>query len=581
MTRHRRVFDPAHESVHEPTRRSARARWRALYRRTAAVAAVALAMVGGGVVDASANAKAEPEPGEATAAPTLAWSPCVEDAGFECANASVPLDYREPDGRRLTLAVIRHRAADPTRRLGTLVLQPGGPGNSGVDFVRGNYASLPAELRERFDVFGFDARGIGRSAPYECWDDATYSREVAQSPGRPGPDGFDRAVSTARDFDAACAAKAGDVLPFMGTDYVARDLDLLRRALGERRLSFYGRSFGSYIGTVYADRYPGRVRAMALDGAYDPVHYAERPYEYDRPQYLALDAAMGRFLDWCSAEPVRCGFGQGDARGAFERLMRELDAHPVPTPSGVAANGYTLAYRLMFNINGGKAVWPAFGAALRQAELRDGTAFLLRPPSAASFDFLTANVVVECIDRAYPRDPGRLERNVRANVRDAPLLGPPIGFGPPTYDHNHAPACAQWSGERVSRHRGSYRAWGSAPILVLGTTGDPDTPYQDAVALSERLDNARLLTFRAEGHTAFGRSTCAQAATVRYLTDLTLPPRGTVCADEPDPVSATVQAPPVAGGPGVPGSPGMPGTQGLPGPAGLPGVDEGFDRIGG
>ncbi|MFE2870743.1 alpha/beta fold hydrolase [Embleya sp. NPDC059259] len=531
-----------------------RGRRRALWVRGVGVVAAGLSVVGVGVVPASAG-----EPG-GPVVPVPDWAACVQDAAFECANVVVPLDYREPGGRTLTLAVIRHRAVDSQRRLGVLVMQPGGPGNSGVDFVRGNYAALPAELRERFDVFGFDARGIGRSAPYECWDDARYAEEVGRSPGHPGAAGFERAVATARDFDAACAAKAGDVLPFMGTDYVARDLDLLRQALGERRLSFYGRSFGSFVGTVYADRYPRRVRAMVLDGAYDPVRYASRPYAYDRPQYLALDAAMGRFLDWCTSDPAGCGFGAGDARGAFARLIDELDAHPVATPSGALANGYTLVYRLMFNINEGKAIWPAFGAALRQAELRDGTAFVLRPPSAASFDFLTANVAVECVDRVYPRDPAELERNVRANVRDAPLLGPAIGFGPPTYDHNHAPACVQWSGERVSRHQGSYRARGSAPILVLGTTGDPDTPYRDAVALAERLDNGRLLTFRAEGHTAFGRSACAKAAATAYLSELRLPPRGSVCADEVDPTTT----------PGAARSAGVAG----------PGFDEGYERIG-
>ncbi|MFF7244858.1 alpha/beta hydrolase [Embleya sp. NPDC008237] len=557
MTPDRHAFG----ATHDPTRLSVRrhrpasaSRRRPLRLRVAAVAVAGLAIIGAGSADASAAASDTPP------TPTLAWAPCAQDATFDCANATVPLDYRDPRGRTLTLAVIRHKAADPTRRLGTLVMQPGGPGNSGVDFVRGNHAALPAELRERFDVFGFDARGIARSAPYECWDDARYTQEIAQSPGHPGPGGYERAVSTARDFDAACASKAGDVLPFMGTDYVARDLDLLRRALGERRLSFYGRSFGSFVGTVYADRYPGRVRAMVLDGAYDPVHYASRPYEYDRPQYLALDGAMGRFLDWCGSDPAGCGFGGGDARGAFDRLIDELDAHPVATPSGALANGYTLAYRLMFNINEGKAVWPAFGAALRQAELRDGTAFLLRPPSPASFDFLTANIAVECVDRVYPQDMARLERNVRANVRDAPLLGPAIGFGPPTYDHNHAPACVQWTGERVSRHQGSYRARGSAPILVLGTTGDPDTPYRDAVALAERLDNARLLTFRAEGHTAFGRSGCAKAAATAYLVDLKLPPPGTVCADEADPT----------------GTPAVARTTRTD----APGADEGFERIG-
>ena len=198
----------------------------------------------------------------------------------------------------------------------------------------------------------------------------------------------------------------------------------------------------------------------------------------------------------------------------------------MPTASGGQANGYTLVYRLMFNINEGKVIWPSLGEALRKAQLRDNTSFLLRPPSPASFDFLGPNVVVECVDKDYPRDLRRLKRNVTANAKAAPLLGPAMAFGPPTYDHQHATACVQWPGEQVSRYDGSFRAKGSAPILVLGTTGDPDTPYRDAVALSRQLDNAALLTFKAEGHTAFGRSACATDAVIGYLVDLTGPGRG-------------------------------------------------------
>ncbi|WP_373464539.1 alpha/beta hydrolase [Streptomyces sp. V4I2] len=469
--------------------------------------------------------------------PSLTWSDCQD--GFECANAAVPVDYREPQGRTMTLAVIRKKAADPAQRKGTLFLQPGGPGNSGVDFVRGNYASLPAALRDSFDVFGYDVRGVGRSSAVQCWDDQRYTQAVTQAKGAPGPDAFEPAVRQAAEFDQACEDNAGDLLPYVGTEYVARDIDLLRQALGEDQLTYYGRSFGTYIGTVYAALFPERVRALALDGAYDPVHYADRPYAYDRPQYLALDGAMDRFLGWCAADPATCGFGDGDPRAAFEKLKSDLDADPVPTANGGQANGYTLVYRLMFNINEGKVIWPSLGEALRKAQQRDNTSFLLRPPSPASFDFLGPNVAVECVDKDYPSDPALLKRNVTAFAEAAPLLGPAMAYGPPTYDHQHATACTQWTGEHVSRYDGSFRAEGSAPILVLGTTGDPDTPYQDAVALSRELDNASLLTFKAEGHTAFGRSACATDAVTAYLVDLKVPARGTTCADETQPPSST------------------------------------------
>ncbi|MFF5808592.1 alpha/beta hydrolase [Streptomyces sp. NPDC012746] len=489
------------------------------------------ALLGGAPVAATATALAAPP------VPVLSWGPCDgADAdgpgdGFECATARVPLDYRRPTGRTIALAVTRRLAADRAHRTGVLVLHPGGPGNSGVDFARNSYDALPASLRDGFDVVGYDMRGVARSGQVECWNDKEYSAAVDAARGVPGPGALHVAVRQGRDFAAACQERAAELVPFIGTASNAKDIDLLRQALGEETLSFYGRSFGSYVGTVYAAQFPRRVRAMVLDGAYDPRRYADVPYAYDAGQFVALDTAVGRFLDWCAQNAAACGFGEGRPRQAFEELKRALDADPVITASGRPATGYTLAYRLMFNINSGKVIWPYLGQALRAAQARQGS-FLLSPPSPASFDFLNVNTAVECADRVYPTSKPVLGAVVGAEVASAPLLGPAIGFGPPTYDHNHAPTCAQWPAERPSRYEGSYRAAGSAPILVLGTTGDPDTPYQDAVALAGTLDNGRLLTFAGEGHTAYNRSACVSSLVTSYLATLALPARGTVCADE-------------------------------------------------
>ena len=465
--------------------------------------------------------------------PSLTWVDC--ENGFECATARVPLDYRRPLGRAISLAVIRHRVADPAQRAGTLLLQPGGPGNSGLAFATRTFPTLRPELRDRFDIVGFDVRGVGQSGQLRCWSDAEYSQAFAAAKGRPGADGFDFALRTATEFDAACQQRAGELLPYVGTGYVARDIDLLRQALGEERISFYGRSFGSYIGTVYASMFPRRVRAMVLDAGYDPVHYADRPYAYDRPQFQALDAAANRFFDWCAATPNLCPFGSGQPKVAFHQLLADLDTEPVAVPGKGVANGFTVVYRLVFNLNSGRARWPELGRALQQAQVRDTNSMLLAPQVTASFDFVTVNAVVECADRAYPSDVRQLRRNLAESVRLAPLLGAAVGYAPPFYDHNHAFACSRWPAERVSRHTGSYRAAGSPPILVVGVTGDPDTPYRDSVTLARTLDNGRLLTFRAEGHAGFNRSQCVTTAVTAYLADLTVPRRGAVCADEPAP----------------------------------------------
>lgn len=310
----------------------------------------------------------------------LSWGPCDGAAeGFECATARVPVDYRRPAGLTLALAVTRRAAADPARRTGVLVLHPGGPGNSGVNFARSSYEALPASLRDAFDVVGYDMRGVARSGQVECWDDKEYAAAVDGARGVPGPGALREAVRQGAGFAAACQERSGELVPFIGTASNAGDLDLLRQALGEETLSFYGRSFGSYVGTVYAARFPARVRAMVLDGAYDPRRYADVPYAYDAAQFTALDAALGRFLDWCGRNTAACGFGEGRPRQAFEQLKRDLDADPVITASGRPATGYTLAYRLMFNINAGKEIWPYLGQALRSAQTRQ-TSFLLSPP---------------------------------------------------------------------------------------------------------------------------------------------------------------------------------------------------------
>lgn len=511
-------------------------RFRTGRRLTAVLGAAVLASV---MATGLAVASPAPAPAHRTdpRIPTLNWTDCT--GGFQCSDAAVPLDYRDPQGPTITLHMIRHLAADPGQRVGTLWMEPGGPGSSGLDFARDNYADLPAELQNKFDIVSFDPRGIQTSSGVACYSDAQYTAAVNAAKGVPGPDAFANAVKAGADFDQNCVTKLGDTAGLFGTAYVARDIDLLRQALGEQQLTFYGRSFGTYVGTVYASMFPGRVRAMALDGAYDPNHYANNPYAYDWPQYIALDAAMNDFLTWCDQNQSECGFGGGNAKAAFTALKADLDANPVQIPGGGVANGFTLAYRLLFNMDDGKVIWPAFGQALRQAQLHDPTSFLLRPPSPASWAQLNPNTVVSCDDRAFPAGISQLKWNVTAEAAAAPLLGTPWAYAPPMYDQNSAPACVQWPVERVSRYTGSYRAAGSAPILVIGTTHDPDTPYQDAVSLSRTFDNAELLTFDAQGHTAFGRSACVTAATATYLADLTLPKPGTVCSDEIPPAPVT------------------------------------------
>jgi pimeloyl-ACP methyl ester carboxylesterase len=475
--------------------------------------------------------------------PSLSWQDCVdsgsspsaqprEDSGFQCATAQVPRDYRNLGGGFLSLNLKRHLATDAAHRIGSLFVNPGGPGSSGADFVNAVVSRMPAEVASRFDIVGFDPRGVAKSGQVTCMAVEEIQQGWADVPASVRTGAFERGQQAAKQFDASCQARSGDLLPYIGTEYVARDMDLLRAAVGDEKLNYFGLSFGTFIGTVYANLFPTRIRAMSLDGAYDPEAYANNTYKYDYWQYVALEEALNRFLVWCSDSPD-CAFGNGDSAAAYDALVSDLDDNPVrDTHGNVVANGATLTYRVMFGLNGGRPRWPEIAKNLSAAQQRGGSYV---DSIGSQANFFAANVSVECADRVYPQSKLLLRSRLAFAAASAPRMGPIAAYGPPGYDHSHANACQQWPAKRISRYVGPWDAHGSPPILVVGTTGDPDTPYQDAVTLAATLDNGHLLTFVGEGHTGYSRSPCSRVAEAAYLIDLTVPQDGARCTDDPLP----------------------------------------------
>jgi pimeloyl-ACP methyl ester carboxylesterase len=283
---------------------------------------------------------AAPSSGASLTVPRLAWSACGD--GFECATARVPLDYDEPSGRAIDLALIRLAATDRAHRIGSLFVNPGGPGNSGVQFVReAARATYPAEVRARFDIIGFDPRGVAASTPVRCFaDDSGRQQFFADYNVLPiNATELSAQVNKVADLARRCQARVGWLLPHLSTANVARDLDLLRRAVGDTRLNYIGYSYGTYLGATYANLFPNKVRALALDANTDPPAYASGPrmsVPFVRVNaHIAASETLEQFFTLCARAGAQCAFAEGgDPEQKFATLAGRLRATPLILPDG-------------------------------------------------------------------------------------------------------------------------------------------------------------------------------------------------------------------------------------------------------
>ncbi len=458
------------------------------------------------------------------------WQACGSQ--FECGRVTVPLDYAKPAGRQIRIALIRLPAADPARRIGSLFVNPGGPGASGVDFLRSAAGALSPALRARFDVVGFDPRGVGRSSPVRCRSDAGLDREAALDLTPDTPAERDAVVADARSFARECAERSGAILPFVSTDAAARDLDALREAVGDERLTYLGFSYGTFLGATYAGLFSDRVRALALDGAVDPEAWAGDSATLLRAQaigfekaYRAFLAATQRHREWGLAE-------LGDPAVTVEKLLESLDDKPLPVGSGPHRRLLT-EQQAIAGISAGlysSESWNILATALSDAWARDDGARVLalsdqlrgRRADGRYTNLVDAYTAVSCVDHApAPRSAAPFEALALELSRISPLEGAPLGY-------EELP-CAFWPVEPSSRFTGPFTAAGAPPILVVGTTGDPATPYQWAKALARELRSGVLLTRRGQSHVAYDESRCIRVAVDRYLLTGRPPADGSVC----------------------------------------------------
>lgn len=433
----------------------------------------------------------------------------------------MPVDYAHPDGATMNIAVTRKHSSGSHR--GSLIVNPGGPGASGVDYVHSATQTF-AGVTTHLDLVSFDPRGVGGSRPIRCLTSQQLDQFVHVDPNPDTAAEHAALVTTSKAFADDCWRRNGNYLEHVGTIDAARDMDVLRAVLGDRKLTYYGASYGTYLGAKYAQLFPTRIRAMVLDGALDP---AEPTSAENRVQAIGFETNLRDFLANC-ARSGGCPFGTTlpEVQRGLDQLAARIDAHPLPVGSrslgpgeffeGLALGLYSPSY------------WAYLRQALNDANNGNGS-FLLqfsdllteRHTDGTYSNLIESLNAIDCIDRPSSRSVSSYDSDARAFAKAAPHFGAAIAYG--------SLPCAFWHVPPVEPAH-AVRAPGSPPIVVIGTTRDPATPYVWAQGLARELSHGVLVTFDGNGHTAYDRgNACILGAVNGYLNQLTVPPNGLRC----------------------------------------------------
>jgi pimeloyl-ACP methyl ester carboxylesterase len=448
----------------------------------------------------------------------LEWEPLRD--GVEVALFDVPFDYDDPDAGSFELFIALRPASDPDRRIGTLLVNPGGPGFGGSNFAIFANQIFDRELLRHFDIVGWDPRGTGESDPaIDCIDD--FDRYFASLDTSPDPVADN--IALAEEFAEECKRNNADIVSLVGTNNSARDIDSIRRALGEDTITYFGFSYGSELGATWATLFPDTVRAAVFDGAADP---GADSLESSLQQLTGFEASLATFLARCSATS-RCAFHNGgDAEGAYDRLMERLAADPIASDPGRPRVGRNIATNGVIQAMYSELFWPQLEQALAAAEFGDGSGLLAlhdsyfqRAPDGTHGDELEAFQTISCAD-----DPERLtveevDAQLPLFTAVAPRLVPEgslssyfCTFFPPSIDP-----------------RIEINGAGAGPLVAIGTTGDPATPLDSTRRMVEALEDGRLVVVVADQHTGYNVNRCINELVNSYLVDLEPPADGTRC----------------------------------------------------
>jgi pimeloyl-ACP methyl ester carboxylesterase len=529
-------------------------------RKQLAVATVAVSMAcAGGVIGVTPAAAVPAVPVQASA--VLDWQPCFPRFGrFQCATLPVPLDYGQPSVNKIPVAVIRQRATDPAHRIGSLVLNPGGPGGSGVDLVRDAGPFLfTDEVRARFDIVSFDPRGIARSRPLRCFDDPSQWGPYFKPFAFPSTQAEEKLwIATDRYLLQACDHRAGAIIDHMSTANVARDMDMLRQALGDPKLNYLGVSYGSFLGVTYANLFPEHFRALVVDGVLDPIQWATGSGDADTVPFstrlrsdAGAQATLNEFFRLCDmAGRSPCAFAPRSAK-RFAALGERLKKEPVvikdPTTGDTIVVDYSILIAFTLGAMYFSPVWPDFAHALAELES-------LADDDALRAAFNSVNHQLGLDDPALSRYRNELEgfpgvacsetdnpSSYKAWSRAGAAANSKFGYFGRLWTWASS-LCAEWRGRDAGRYPGPFTAATSAPVLVVGNLFDPATRYEGAVTVNQLLPNSRLLTVNGWGHTSIGLSACADAVEAAYLLTGALPAQGQVCEQDNNPFAAGAAA---------------------------------------
>jgi pimeloyl-ACP methyl ester carboxylesterase len=549
-------------------------------RRRSMMALAVVGLIGAGLVMLPVTASADDHPGQddhshdhdheppTAKVPSLDWQPCGK-VGAQCATATVPLDYKDPTGATITLSVAKRPADDQEHKIGALFFDNGGPGGPNVPSVREDPKPFTDALRAKFDIIGVDPRGVGESSPIRCFasqeEQAAFVATAGDAfPQTPEEDAAYAAFSA--EYGKRCAANAGPLLAHITTSNVARDFDLIRQAVGDKKFSYLGFSYGTYLGAVYANLFPDIIRGIVTDGNLDAVQWStgdertsRRPFTSRIQSGVGTQATLNAFLQECDKAGVeKCPFAKdGPATKKWDALLERLKQEPI-TFKGQDGKTVTVTYagllRLVLGVLYAPAnQWGILGSALENVSSKASApaamasmATLRRlADEAAPFD--DSFNAVTCVDTDNPSDPRAWRK---AADRDGRKIGPISQ--PWVWD---SLPCATWPVKDDAQYKGPWDKHTSATILVVNNLFDPATPYETAVSLSQQLDEARLLTVAGYGHVSYGQSTCSRSAIDQYLIAGTLPPEGSICdsdikpfdplppSDEPGPAPAPDPSP--------------------------------------